>query len=433
MTTTHKILIIGGGAGGLELATQLGNSLGKSSKAEITLVDQKLTHIWKPLLHEIAAGRLNIHEEETNYFAHAAKHYYQFVLGRFVGVDRHNKRVSIQSEQWAKKAANSDSTSTTNMSLDYDTLILALGSNSNDFNTEGVKQYCHFLDNLEQAQKFQQDLLHLYLDAQHLPDARALNIAIIGAGATGVELAAELIHAKESFYQYGLTKIDPTKVNITLIEAADRILPALSAKTSEHTQQQLEDLGIQVCTHHRVAKVDAEYVHFADGSQLNAEIKVWAAGIKAPDVFNTLTEFEKDRLNRLHVFATLQTTIDPDIFAFGDCAHCQPIANEPPLAPRAQVVSQQASFLVRAMKARVAQRPLPMFKFSEKGSLVSLSQHSAVGELLGKVNIHGVIAKSMYVSLYRVHQANIHGYTHAGLLTAKDLMTKNIGPKIKLH
>jgi NADH:ubiquinone reductase (H+-translocating) len=433
MTTTHKIVIIGGGAGGLELATQLGNSLGKSSKADITLVDQKLTHIWKPLLHEIAAGSLNVHQEEVNYFAHAAKHYYQFVLGRFVAVDRHNKIVSVQSEQWAKQAANGDSLTHTTTTLEYDTLILALGSTSNDFNTEGVKQYCHFLDNLEQAQKFQQDLLHVYLDAQHLPDARELNIAIIGAGATGVELAAELIHAKDSFYQYGLTKIDPTKVKISVIEAADRILPALNSKTSEHTQEQLEQLGIQVLTNHRVAKVDTDYVYFADGSKLSAELKVWAAGIKAPEVLNHFTEFEKDRLNRLHVFATLQTTIDPDIFAFGDCAHCQPVANEPPLAPRAQVASQQASFLVRAMKARVSSRPLPMFRFSEKGSLVSLSQHSAVGELLGKINIHGVVAKSMYVSLYRVHQANIHGYTHAGLLTAKDLVTKNIGPKIKLH
>lgn len=433
MTLLHKIVIIGGGAGGLELATQLGNSLGRSHKAEITLVDQKLTHVWKPLLHEIASGRLNPHQEETNYFAHAAKHAYQFVLGRFVGIDRQHKRVEIQHQHWLKKAVNSSSPSSSSIALDYDTLILALGSTCNDFQTEGVKQHCHFLDNVEQAQQFQQDLLHVYLEAQHLPKARALNIAIIGAGATGVELAAELIHAKDNFFQYGLNKIDPSKVNIRVIEAADRILPALSEKTSEHTQQQLEDLGVEVLTDHRVSKVDAERVYFADGSSFEAEIKVWAAGIQAPEVFNNLTEFEKDRLNRLHVFATLQTTIDPDIFAFGDCAHCQPDAKAPALAPRAQVASQQANFLRHAMKARVAQQPLPMFRFSEKGALVSLSEHSAVGELLGKVNIHGMLAKSMYMSLYRVHQANIHGYTHASLLTAKDLMIKNIGPKIKLH
>ena len=86
--TAHKIVIVGGGAGGLELATQLGQSLGKSGKAHITLVDQKLTHIWKPLLHEIAAGTLNPHQEEINYFAHAAANHYEFVLGTFKNIDR---------------------------------------------------------------------------------------------------------------------------------------------------------------------------------------------------------------------------------------------------------------------------------------------------------------------------------------------------------
>ena len=434
MTSVHKIVIVGGGAGGLELATQLGNRLGKNSQAEICLVDQKLTHLWKPLLHEVAVGSINTHEEEINYFAHAAKHYYQFILGSFVGLDRQQKRIVLNTPQWQQKH-DTDTTSSQaqQVYVEYDTLVLALGSSCNDFNTPGVKSYCHFLDNLEQAQKFQQDLLHLYLEAQHLPNARALSIAIIGAGATGVELAAELAQAKQTFYQYGLNKVDPQKVTIHVIEAADRILPALSATTSQHTQQLLQRFGVNVLTQHRVSKVDATQLHFSDGSHLAADLKVWSAGIKAPEIFAQLTEFKKDQLNRLHVYATLQTTIDPDIFAFGDCAHCQPVANEPPLAPRAQVASQQASFLVRALTAHVRGHTLPMFKFVEKGSLVSLSQKSAVGELLGKVNIQGLVARTMYASLYRLHQANIHGYTHAGLLTAKDLVTKSVSPKIKLH
>ena len=89
----HHIVIIGGGAGGLELVTQLGDTLGKSNKAKITLVDQKLTHIWKPLLHEIAAGTLNPSDEETNYYAHAAKHHYEFVLGSFEQLDSHTKTI----------------------------------------------------------------------------------------------------------------------------------------------------------------------------------------------------------------------------------------------------------------------------------------------------------------------------------------------------
>ncbi len=425
----HKIVIIGGGAGGLELATQLGDTLGKSGKAKITLIDQKLTHIWKPLLHEIAAGTLNPAEEETNYLAHAAAHHYEFVLGTFTQLDRLAKQAVVETQYFSKKSQPKKTAY-----IDYDTLVLAIGSTSNDFNTEGVKDFCHFLDSREQADIFQQDLLHFYLNAQRESSTRELKIAIVGAGATGVELAAELVQAKQNFFKYGLNKIDPKKVKITLIEAAPRILPALTQKTVDHTMKQLAQFGIEVLTEHRVAKVDEDKVYFADGSSLDAEIKVWAAGIKAPEVMAQLEGLEKDNIHRLKVFATLQSISDPNIYAFGDCAHCQPVADDPVLAPRAQVASQQASFLVGALKARVNQESyLPMFKFSDKGSLVSLSQHKAVGELLGQVNVQGFVAKSMYVSLYRLHQATIHGYTQAGILTAKDFVTRKISPKIKLH
>ena len=98
----HHVVIVGGGAGGLELATQLGDLLGKSQKARITLVDQKLTHIWKPLLHEIAAGTMNTHDEGTNYFAHSAKHHYEFILGRLDKVERDQKQIILAKSQASK-------------------------------------------------------------------------------------------------------------------------------------------------------------------------------------------------------------------------------------------------------------------------------------------------------------------------------------------
>lgn len=428
MSESHHIVIVGGGAGGLELATQLGDTLGKSKKVKITLVDQKLTHIWKPLLHEIAAGTMNPNDEETNYYAHAAKHHYEFVLGRLEDVQNEQKKIQLSKTQSSKYEASVEK-----FSLQYDTLILAVGSISNDFNTQGVKEFCHYLDSRQQAEVFQQDLLHLYLDAQNKNTDRDLHIAIIGAGATGVELAAELVEAKQNFYKYGLNKINPNNVKITLIEGADRILPALSEKIADHATEQLKRMKIDVLTVKRVEKVDAGKVYFNDGTDIDAELKVWAAGIKTPKVIANLSGFEKDRMGRLDVYATLQTKSDPNIFAFGDCAHCILDAREAALAPRAQVASQQAQFLVSAMQARVNKRPQPMFQFSDKGSLVSLSKNKAVGELMGQVNVQGFIAKSMYVSLYRMHQATIYGYAHAGLLTAKDFVTRKLAPKIKLH
>ncbi|WP_445116148.1 NAD(P)/FAD-dependent oxidoreductase [Acinetobacter sp. WZC-1] len=428
MSELHHIVIVGGGAGGLELATQLGNTLGKSRKARISLVDQKLTHIWKPLLHEIAAGTMNPSAEETNYYAHAARHYYEFVLGQLEDVHPDRKEIILSRTQSSKYEST-----TAPIALSYDTLILAVGSVSNDFNTPGVQQYCHFLDSMAQAEIFQQDLLHLYLDAQNKNIERDLKIAIIGAGATGVELAAELVESKQNFYQYGLNKINPQHVQISLIEGAERILPALSEKIADHATEQLRQMDIDVLTARRVEKIDAEKIYFNDGHSITAELKVWAAGIKAPPVISNLKGFEKDRMGRLIVYATLQTRSDPNIFAFGDCAHCVLDAREAALAPRAQVASQQAAFLVDAMKARIRGKQQPMFQFSDRGSLVSLSKNKAVGELLGQVNVQGFIAKSMYVSLYRIHQAAIYGYTQAGILTVKDFVTRKIAPKIKLH
>ncbi|CAM4341178.1 NAD(P)/FAD-dependent oxidoreductase [Acinetobacter pragensis] len=424
----HRIVIVGGGAGGLELVTQLGDSIGKSSKAHITLIDMKLTHVWKPLLHEIAAGTMNINEEETNYYSHAAKHHYEFVLGCLEDILPAKKQIILSPTRLGKYGSSNEK-----LTLNYDTLILAVGSVSNDFGTAGVLEHCHYLDSLQQAEIFQQDMLRLYLDAQGSHEPRQLNIGIIGAGATGVELAAELVQAKQNFYKYGLNKILPQNVQINLIEGADRILPALPEKLADHAQKQLERMSIDIHTSKRVEKVDAEKIYFTDGSRIHAELKVWAAGIKVPAVIADLNGFAKDRLGRLEVYATLQTKADPDIFAFGDCAHCQPRADEAVLGPRAQVASQQAAFLTEAIKARLRGQQLPMFNFSDKGSLVSLSKNKAVGELLGQVNVQGFIAKSMYVSLYRMHQAAIHGYTHAGLLTVKDFMSKKITPKIKLH
>ena len=425
--TLHHIVIVGGGAGGLELATQLGERFGRKKKAKITLIDQNLTHIWKPLLHEIAAGSLNPHEEQTNYFAHAEKHDFEFILGTLINVNKDQKQITISPPQLSKEHTP------VIQSLSYDTLILAVGSVSNDFGTEGVRENCHFLDSRKQADIFQQDLFHLYIEAQNQATERALNIGIVGAGATGVELAAELIETTKNFYRYGLKKINPKQVKITLIEASDRILPALNEKTAAHSAKQLKKMGIDVLTEHKVQKVDESNVYFSNGEVLHSDITVWAAGVKAPKILETLHDFKRDKINRLMVYATLQTQTDPNVFAFGDCANCQLDARQPPLGPRAQVASQQATFLVDAMAARIASTPQPMFSFNDKGSLVSLSRNQAVGELLGDVSVQGFIAKTMYVSLYRLHQANIHGYTQAGMLTMKDFLTRRVRPKIKLY
>lgn len=428
----HRIVIVGGGAGGLELATRLGGSLGKSKKAQIILIDAALTHIWKPLLHEVAAGTINSYEDELNYFAHASKHFFEFHLGRMSNINRDQKKVILEplSDGEGHEIAPE-------RSIRYDTLVLAIGSTSNDFGTAGAKDNCIFLDARPQADRFQREFLSLYLQAQarSLSDdaTQHLNIAIIGAGATGVELAGELHHATHEFIRYGLNSINPRNVNITLIEAADRILPGLPPAVSEAALQQLLKFGINVMTSRRVTAITENAIECDGGISIPANLKVWSAGIKAPDFLKDIAGLETNRINQLVVGPTLQTTRDPDIFAMGDCASYIPQGQDRPVPPRAQVANQQSILLAKSMKARLNGQALPVFTFNDKGSLVSLSQTNSVGNLMGKINVQGFLARMMYVSLYRMHQMALHGMFKTMVLMSKDILARTSGPKLKLH
>ncbi|APV36885.1 MULTISPECIES: NAD(P)/FAD-dependent oxidoreductase [Acinetobacter] len=428
----HRIVIVGGGAGGLELATRLGNQLGKRNKAEIILVDAALTHIWKPLLHEVAAGTLNSYEDELNYFAHASQHHFEFFLGRMIDIDRKDKTIllaALQDEDGKEVAPE--------RSIAYDTLVVAIGSTSNDFGTVGAKEHCIFLDSRPQADRFQREFLSLYLEAQAKNlvqhHHKQLNIAIIGAGATGVELAAELHHAANQFSKYGLNSIDPKDVKISLIEAAPRVLPALPKRVSHDAEATLREIGVQVIKNCRVVEIDAHTVYCEDEIEIPATLKVWSAGIKAPDFLQGIGGLETNRINQLVVNASLQSSLDEDIFAMGDCACYIPAGAERPVPPRAQVANQQAIFLAKAMALRLEGKPLGSFEFKDKGSLVSLSDQSTVGNILGNINVDGLFARMMYISLYRFHQVALHGVFKTSLMIIKDLLSKGSSPQLKLH
>lgn len=427
-----RIVIVGGGAGGLELATRLGKSLGKSGKAQVILVDSTLTHIWKPLLHEVAAGTINSFEDELNYFAHASKNYFEFHLGQMKGIDRETKRIILEplTDGLGHEIAPE-------RSLRYDNLVISIGSTSNDFGTVGAKENCIFLDSRAQADRFQREFLNLYLQAQarslETTSPQVLNIAIIGAGATGVELAAELHHATHEFIRYGLNSIDPKNVSITLIEAADRILPVLSTQNSAAATKQLIAFNIDVMTSRRVTAIHPDSVECDGGIFIPATLKVWSAGIKAPDVLKEIAGLETNRINQLVVRPTLQTTRDDSIFAFGDCACYIPEGAERPVPPRAQVANQQAIVLAKILKAKIAGKPLPTFTFSDKGSLISLGETNTVGNLVNKINVQGMFARIMYLSLYRLHQVALHGVFKTSVLMFKDLLSRTSGPTLKLH
>lgn len=431
---THRIVIVGGGAGGLELATRLGRSLGKRGKAQVTLVDADLTHLWKPLLHEVAAGSLNASENELNYLAQAKWNHFQFQIGRLCGLDRTARRIEL--------AATLDRDGLQLVparALDYDSLVIAIGSRTNDFGTPGAAEHCIFLDTVEQARRFHQQLLSHYLSAHAGTDADAhISVAIVGAGATGVELAAELHNAALELSAYGLKGIAPQNMNITLIEAGPRVLPALPERISVPVHRTLEELGVAVLTGAPVREVDANGMTLSDGRVIPAALKVWAAGIKAPEFLSGLDGLESNRINQLLVRPTLQTTLDDNIFALGDCAAC-PMGDgsERNVPPRAQAAHQQASLLAKSLVLKLEGKALPEYRYTDYGSLVSLSRFSAVGNLMGNlmgsVKLEGWLARMFYISLYRMHQVALYGFFRTGLLMLGDRIGRSTEPRLKLH
>lgn len=431
-----KIIVVGGGAGGLELVTKLGRKLGKKGKAEITLVDSTHTHIWKPLLHEVAAGTIDSHEDEIEYLGQAMCSGFRFRLGKMDGLDRKSKQINVAATHNAKGVEIIPP-----RTFDYDYLVISVGSVSHDFGIQGVGKNCFFLDTTPQAEIFQSQLIEAYLRAhtQGSPvNEGQLDIAIVGAGATGVELSAQLHEVSHLLTAYGLDEVKPTDVKISIIEAADRVLPGLPENLSAATKKELEKLGVKLLTNERVVQVTPKNIKTESGKVIPAAIKVWAAGIKAPDFLKDIDGLETNWINQLVVKQTLQTTLDDDIYSIGDCCACKWEGHDENVPPRAQAAHQMASLVYKSLRKRMADKPIPEYAYHDYGSLVSLGRYSTVGNMMGSLSkgslmIEGFMARMMYLSLYKMHQVALFGFFRVGMLSLSHLFRRSVHPNIKLH
>ncbi|MEC4724363.1 NAD(P)/FAD-dependent oxidoreductase [Shewanella sp. D64] len=427
-----RIVIIGGGAGGLELATQLGHKLGRKNRAQIILVDRNRTHIWKPLLHEVATGSLDSDLDGVVYSAHAAKHGYQFQLGTFCGLDAEAKQIIM-----APIADESGHTILPERQIPYDKLVIAIGSISNDFNTPGVKEHCFFLDSHQQANRFHNALLDSFTRIHQSETIGQLNIAIVGGGATGVELSAELYHVTEMLKIYGLSKMTAEKLNIHLIEAGPRILPALPERIADSARRELIKLGVNVMENTRISEATSEGFVTSEGELIKAHLMLWAAGVKAPDFIKSIGFFELNRANQIMVKPSLLSTVDESIYVIGDCCACQQ-PNGSFVPPRAQSAHQMAECVEKNLIHELNGEPREAYTYVDHGSLVNLSRYSTVGSLMGNLSkssmfIEGKIARLVYISLYRMHQRAIHGSVKTfGLWIAEKVM-RVVRPRMKLH
>ncbi|REG52196.1 NADH dehydrogenase FAD-containing subunit [Paraburkholderia sp. BL6669N2] len=428
MSQPVRIVIAGGGIAGILLATKLGDQLGRSGRAAVTLIDSSPTHIWKPMLHTIAAGTRDVQQQQVVYLAHAREHGLTYLPGEVRGLDRERRRVELGEVRTPEGAVILDS-----RTVEYDVLVMSLGSRANDFGMPGVKAHCHFIDSQKQAENFNVVLRNHIL--RSVAKDEALRVAVVGAGATGVELSAELSRLLEIGSRYG----DPSmrsRLSLTLLEAGPRVLPAFPPQISDSSQQQLERIGFRVMTSTQVSSADARGFHHK-GSLVEADLMVWAAGVKAPDFMSNLAGLATNRSSQLIVDTTLQTTRDDHVFAIGDCASLTPEGHERPLPPTAQVATQQAEHLARHLPRWLEGKPLPEFVFRDFGSLVSLSDYNAFGTLghLGFFKggiIRGRAAQLGHAWLYRRHQHALHGFGKATLLWTAEQINGLVQPKVRL-
>jgi len=429
---TERICVVGGGAGGLELVVKLARKLRRESDVQVQLVDKNPTHIWKPLFHEVATGSLNSYHDEASYRMLARKHGFEFVLGRVTGIDLDAKRLTLGS---VTDDAGTDMVP--GRVLPYDTLIVAVGSLSNDFGIEGVAEHSRQLDSREEAERFhKQFTAALHRVNSGLDDDSLLSVVIVGGGATGVELAADMHNVAARLREYGFPKFSNERLRVSVIEAAPRLLPRLPERIGESVVKELRRIGVDVLLDTQVSKVEADRVHTKDGGSYQADLSVWAAGVRAPS-FLTDSGFPVDRLGRIQVLPDLSVKGHDSLFAIGDCcAFTSADGTEVP--PRAQAAHQMASIAARNVIARYRSGPTKPFVYRDFGSLVSLSKYSTVGNLMGNlmkgtVFVEGWVARMVYLSLYRMHQSAVFGPFSTLLIMLGDRIYKATRADVKLH
>jgi len=431
-----QIVVVGGGAGGLELVAKLGRALGKVD-FDIILVDKAQTHIWKPLLHEVAAGSLDANLDEVGYRGHAHRWGYRYFDGALESVDRTARQIVVA------PIVEDGREIVGRHRIRYDYLVLAVGSVSNDFDTPGVREHCIFLDERAEADRFRRKLLNQCLRVSRMIQAdptsdATVSVAIVGGGATGVELAAELHMSADSLAMYGLEVFDSKRMKTVLVEAGPRILPALPDRLAAAAQGELEAIGVRVMTGEQVTEATADGIRTKSGDFIAADLMVWAAGVKGASFMEGIGGLETNRGNQLVVGPTLQSTRDPRIIAIGDCAFYVPPGATRPVPPRAQTAHQMADIAYHNIRAMIDGRPLKPFMYQDHGSLVSLARFATVGSLMGnlvggKMAVEGRLARFVYMSLYRMHLIAIHGWWKGTSMILLGHVNQIVRPKLKLH
>jgi NADH dehydrogenase len=429
----HRVVVVGGGAGGVELAIGLARRANAATD-EVVLIDKESSHLWKPRLHEVAAGLMNPGEDQVGYLALAQAHGFRFHYGALAGLDSSARTIRLAA---VENPPDDDQVVLGPREMGYDELVLAFGSQVNDFGIEGVIEHCHMLDSCAQASAFNRSFLYAAMQIAE-GQREHLSVGIVGAGATGVELAAELRYAASAMKRYGGLGA-AHRLDITIVDMANRVLAGADLRTSAYAAARLNALGVKIELNQVVSRVTALGLHLKDGKFIPCDLKVWASGITGQPIIHSLSGLQISKHNRIVTDSRLACSGLEHIHALGDCAAVPDAHGASALPATAQVAHQQASYLADALARKRNGKRVEPFIYRPRGILVSLGRSEAAGEFPAlrhgrrAVLAHGLLPKLIYVSLLHLHRAAMYGWTRAVALAVSDRLRRIAVPPVKLH
>lgn len=368
----HRVVIVGGGFGGLFAARALGRS-----GYEVTLLDKRNFHLFQPLLYQVATGTLTVGDISTQQRVVLRKHKnVRTLLGTVYDIDVQRRIVHYEGGEAV-----------------YDTLIAATGVKHHYFGNPQWRVHAPGLKTVEHALEIRHRLFRAFEEAEKTQDAeeraRLMTFVVAGGGPTGVELAGALGDLTRRVMVGDFRSLDPRTARIVLVEGADHILPPYPDRLRRKARQMLETLGVEVRTGHMVEQVEDGLVRVrrpdGDLETIQASNILWAAGVTLSQFGETLasrTHAKTDPRGRLVVDEHLQLPGHPEIFVIGDLA-CAPDGQGGSLPGLAPVAVQQGRYVARLLRRRARGRPTRAFHYSDKGSMAIIARYRCVGEIFG--------------------------------------------------
>lgn len=386
MENKKRVLILGAGFAGLYTALHLEERLSEGAPVEITLIDQNHFHLFTPLLHEAASGVIHpglimppirrvLHGKRIN-----------FLRARADDIDLENQIVTLCC-----------------MRMSYDVLVIALGSVTNFYGMDSVREQALEIKHARDADELRCHVINRFEAATRESDPqrrrKLLTFAVVGGGCTGVETVAEVREFLMDLRQEQYASVAPDEVRTVLVEIQDRVLPQMDRTLSRAALRRMERMGIEALLNTRVTDLTEGGLAFADGREpLRTDTVIWAAGVQAPPVLEDLP-VGKDRMGRIVVDHDLSVPGAPNVYVLGDAAHARHPETDEIYPPTAQVAYRQAPVAAANIAADIEGGEHRVFDFTYIGDLVSLGRWSGVADPFG-IKLRGTLAWAMWKFYY---------------------------------